>query len=181
MCPGEMCWMSQWIKRGAGRWVWGSFSERERKVPEGPEGQYCVVKSPCFGWNKLCNRPGDGVDESWRSQGMRGEQKADCDYLVWFWQEPHRDRMSVNMFTATFAFVVGSFFYQVKTVKYASGVNIFITDIPWFTGNERRVEEVTDFKTNVGGIWGGAHCILSDSFKHSDPEAVHKYLLADSP
>lgn len=57
---------------------------RERKVPEGPEGQYCVVKSPYFGWNKLCNRPGEGVDESWRSQGMRGEQKADCEYLVWF-------------------------------------------------------------------------------------------------
>lgn len=61
----------------------------------------------------------------------------------------------MNTFTAAFAFVVGSFFYQVKTVKYASGVNIFITDIPCFTGNERRVEEVIDFKTNVGGILGG--------------------------
>lgn len=157
MCPGEMRCMSQWTKRGAGRW--GSFSERE-KIPEGPEGQHCVVKSPCFGWNKLCNWPGEGVDESQRSQEMRGEQKADFEYLVWFLQEIHHDRTSVNMFTAAFAFVVGSFFYRVKTVKYAHGVSIFITDIPWFTGNERRVEKVIDFITNVGGIWGGGGTVF---------------------
>lgn len=60
---------------------------------------------------------------------MSGEQKADFEYLVWFLQELHHGRTSVNMFTVAFAFVVGSFFYQVKTVKYASGVSMFITDI----------------------------------------------------